>query len=263
VMSGNGVFAWGTTKTNRLLRIDLNQGSVEEILSLFPASLYPDTSPLVPGSAWTLFTPPVPGEHFISNDLEFPILSPAQTDRTVVQVPWEFAAQLPAQGTATVPLLVRKDGYPFEVPLGVSATGQITPALQPLQVPGKPNIVKAAPSDFSYLIDYDHPAIAGQTIVVWLTGLGPLDQPVPTGVPGPTSPPAHPLAHLECGLAGHSGSPGWRGLVLPFVGYAPALVGVYQVNVTIPSDWPAGLSDLNCYVGAVSSVMLLPVAAAQ
>jgi uncharacterized protein (TIGR03437 family) len=37
-----------------------------------------------------------------------------------------------------------------------------------------------------------------------------------------------------------------RGLELPFVAYAPGMIGVYQVDVTIPADWPAGEHLLTC-----------------
>ena len=119
--------------------------------------------------------------------------------------------------------------------------------------------MKASHQDFSGLADYTHPALPGETIAVWLTGLGPLDRPVATGAPGPANPPAHPLAHLECGMESPTGV--WRGVVLPFVGYAAGLVGAYQVNVTIPGDWPAGASYLDCYSGARYSSLNLPVGA--
>ena len=70
-----------------------------------------------------------------------------------------------------------------------------------------------------------------------------------TGAVGPTNPPAHPLAHLECELANMGVGPAWRGLELPFIGYAPGLVGVYQVNVKIPADWPTDTAYLDCYSG--------------
>jgi uncharacterized protein (TIGR03437 family) len=257
VISGDGTTAWVTTNTNRLLRFNLSQGTSEELLSEFPTSL--GTGRGVPGSAVGLRgAPSIAGEHVLSGALEFPILPPDSSVGTLVQVPWELAAQLPAKGYMPVPLVLRKDGYPFELPLDFSATNQVTPGFAwPLLV-NDDQFVKAASSDFSHLIDADHPAIPGQTIVVWLTGLGPLDQPVATGAPGPNNPPAHPLAHLECGLASKGGSM-WEGLNLPFIGYAPGLVGVYQVNVVIPSDWPAGTAVLDCYTGTASSALYLPV----
>jgi uncharacterized protein (TIGR03437 family) len=261
-ISRNGGFAWVGTKTNRLVRVNLDSGSFEEVLSAFPISLRVYGSVPVPGSAVRLDgSAPIVGEHFQSGSVELPILPGDQSASTLVQVPWEFSAELPAQGTAPLPLVLRKDGYPFELSLSFDATDQVTPV--PQQSLSGNFIVKATPTDFSYLIDAAHPAIAGSTIVVWMTGLGPLDRPVATGVPGPANPPAHPLAHLECGLASNIGQgPAWRGLELPFIGYAPGLVGVYQVNVKIPADRPTNTSYLDCYSGGQISWLYLPVAAA-
>jgi uncharacterized protein (TIGR03437 family) len=263
VISGNGAVAWVATKTNRLLRFDLNQGTMQEILSAFPTLLQIVASSPVPGSVVQfLGGNPVAGEHFRSNGLEFPIVPSDAANETLIQVPWELASQVPAQGYTSLPLVVTKDGYPFEQPLEFSATGAIMPNLE--QTPSANDTswsMKAAAADFSHLIDNAHPAMPGETIVVWLTGLGPLDQPVATGAPGPSNPPAHPLAHLECGLGSLNGGPRWQGLVLPFIGYAPGLVGVYQVNVTIPAGWPAGMSLLDCYSGQQSSTQSLPIGA--
>ncbi|HEY4363614.1 MAG TPA: hypothetical protein VGN17_21795 [Bryobacteraceae bacterium] len=276
-ISGNGGFAWVATKTNRLVRVDLNAGGVEEILSAFPTTMTQDTTVFpstqvtgfaVPGSAVRMVgSGPIAGEHFISGGLEFPILpadqvtsGPFLAPTTLVQAPWELSAQTPATGVASLPMVLRKDGYPFELPLSFGATSQVTPVLQ--QAPSGNFLVKAVPSDFSYAIDAAHPAVAGSTVVVWMTGLGPLDRPVATGAVGPANPPAHPLAHLECGLAA-GGGPAWRGLELPFIGYAPGLVGVYQVNIKIPADWPTSTPYLDCYSGGRITILNLPVAAAQ
>ena len=264
VISGNGAIAWVSTRSNRLLRFDLDQGSSDEILSEFPTQLF-NYSSGVPGSAFRYQgSAPVAGEHFRSGGLEFPVVPNSDPNTTVIQIPWELNA--PVQGFGSIPLVLQKDGYPFELPLTFTASSRVTPMLEALPpIPGRNNlIVKAATSDFSQLIDFDHPAVPGETIVIWLTGLGPLDIPLPTGTPGPSNPPAHPLAHLECGLA----DPAvrgfeWRGLELPFVGYAPGLLGEYQVNVKIPADWPSGASLIDCYSGTQSSVLDLPIGGAQ
>src|SRR5207244_184061 len=113
-------------------------------------------------------------------------------------------------------------------------------------------LIKAVSSDFSHFIDEAHPAMPGETIVTWMTGLGPLDGPLATGEPGPADPPLHPLAHLGCDLS-ITGYLTWRGVEVPFVAYAPGLAGFYQVDITIPSDWPAGVAVLRCYVGTAWS----------
>jgi uncharacterized protein (TIGR03437 family) len=265
IISGDGAVAWVSTTTNRLLRYDLNQGTRQEVLSEFPG--FTHNLPYgVPGSAvrFNIGTP-VAGEHFRSNGLEFPIVATNDISQTAVQAPWELSdrQKIPASGLVT--LTTQKDGYPFELPEAFGPTNQITPLFEFLPRPAgaKYSPVKAASSDFSHLIDDAHPALPGETIVVWMTGLGPLDQTLATGAPGPSNPPAHTLAHLDCGMASTTGGPAWEGTLVPFVGYAPGLVGFYQVNITIPIDWPAGPALLDCYSGAQSSTGTIPVGASK
>jgi uncharacterized protein (TIGR03437 family) len=49
------------------------------------------------------------------------------------------------------------------------------------------------------------------------------------------------------------------GLRLPFVAYAPNLVGVYQVDVTLPDAWPSGWHRLRCEAAGVITEAVLPL----
>jgi uncharacterized protein (TIGR03437 family) len=125
-------------------------------------------------------------------------------------------------------------------------------------------MVKAASQDFSRLVDQENPALPGETVHVWLTGLGPLDRPVATGVPGPFDPPSRPLAPLGCAMFGVGNTnPSWTGVALPFVAYAPGLAGFYQVDITIPPDWPAGMFQVACYSGTARTDGFLEVGAGK
>lgn len=78
---------------------------------------------------------------------------------------------------------------------------------------------------------------------VYLTGLGPLDHPVPTGVPTPLSPAAHPLTSPYCWL-----DPGLTRLEMPYLGYAVGMIGIYQADLTIPDGVAEGTSVLYCTI---------------
>lgn len=56
-------------------------------------------------------------------------------------------------------------------------------------------------------------------------------------------------------------NPSWTGLALPFVAYAPGLTGFYQVDITIPPDWPAGQFQVACYSGTARTDGFLEVGA--
>ena len=90
------------------------------------------------------------------------------------------------------------------------------------------------PEDFS-LVSEALPAAAGETVVIFLTGLGPLDPPIADGAPGPD---AEPLSRTaDSGIQVLFG--GEAGTVL-FSGAAPGFVGLYQINVTIPNPVVGG-----------------------
>ena len=77
------------------------------------------------------------------------------------------------------------------------------------------------------LISEQNPATAGQTVIVFLTGLGATDPSFPDGAPGPATPPFAVTPTPIVQFGGESGD-------VLFSGAAPGFVGLYQINVTIP-----------------------------
>jgi uncharacterized protein (TIGR03437 family) len=72
-------------------------------------------------------------------------------------------------------------------------------------------------------------------LVIYLTGLGQTSPAVPTGQPAPASPLAVPLTAPTVTLGGVN-------LPVLFSGLAPGLVGVDQINVSVPFNVPQGMS---------------------
>lgn len=88
-----------------------------------------------------------------------------------------------------------------------------------------PGIITHA--DFS-LVAPQSPAARGETVIMFLTGLGALNPPVADGAPGPANPLSEAIDPLiDVTFGGESGT-------ILFKGAAPFFVGLYQVNVTIP-----------------------------
>jgi uncharacterized protein (TIGR03437 family) len=81
------------------------------------------------------------------------------------------------------------------------------------------------------------PAHPGEAITVYASGLGAVTPPATAGQPGPSS----PLATVSQAVAASIG-----GVPVPvtFAGLAPGLRGVYQVNLMISSDVPAGTREV-------------------
>jgi uncharacterized protein (TIGR03437 family) len=94
---------------------------------------------------------------------------------------------------------------------------------------GSPAIQHA--SDYS-LVTLAHPAAKGETIIIYVTGLGPVNPSAPTGMPA--------------SMPGVIDSP--AGVSVPgtvlYAGITPGFVGLYQINVQLASDVPSGSLDL-------------------
>jgi uncharacterized protein (TIGR03437 family) len=79
--------------------------------------------------------------------------------------------------------------------------------------------------------DAAHPVQAGETVEIYAVGLGPTDPVVPAGVPAPSSPPAKLID-----LIGIDVQEPLMNVSVPvvFAGLAPGMIGIYQINATIP-----------------------------
>lgn len=76
------------------------------------------------------------------------------------------------------------------------------------------------------------PVTAGETLVVYATGLGQVDGRTSAGQPAPSSPLLNCMARPDVQIGDIS--------VIPFfAGLTPGLAGVYQVNLVVPADLPA------------------------
>jgi uncharacterized protein (TIGR03437 family) len=112
----------------------------------------------------------------------------------------------------------------------------------------------AEASDYS-LIGPDNPAIPGETLVLYVTGLGPLNDPnLVDGYGSPTSPPfAETLDPFQVVLDNEN-------CHVDFSGLAPGFVGLYQINFDVPVDAAAGNLDLSIQsTYANSRIATLPV----
>ena len=86
--------------------------------------------------------------------------------------------------------------------------------------------------DYS-LVTPSSPAKPGETIAVFVTGLGTASPSNPDGAAGPSSPLSYTSNTITALVAGQAAN-------VAFAGLAPGLAGLYQVNLTIPSGLTAG-----------------------
>jgi len=78
------------------------------------------------------------------------------------------------------------------------------------------------------LVNAGNPAKPGETLSVFLTGLGAVNPTVGDGAPGPVSPFAQTVATISA-FVGLGTAP------ISYAGLAPQLAGLYQINLTVPT----------------------------
>jgi uncharacterized protein (TIGR03437 family) len=159
----------------------------------------------------------------------------------------------------------------FQVPTGVAngptATVQVVDngaAGNTLTVP----VIAAQPGIFTYnvggsnfgailhpnspqLADTGHPASAGETVVIFCTGLGAVAPAPLDGSPAPGA--AQTLVPATVTIGGAPAPVAYAGL-------APGFVGLYQINAQVPSGLPPGNQAVVITMNGIqSSIALLPV----
>jgi uncharacterized protein (TIGR03437 family) len=147
-------------------------------------------------------------------------ISPGQVN---VQIPWEF------QGQSSVKIKVTNYGLwgnVYTVPLATWS----------------PGIFAVTDAVIGASISAANPAKRGQTILIFANGLGPVSALQSSGEPASST----DLVRTNTTPAVTIGdSPA----AVPFSGMAPGWVGLYQLNVDVPSDAPTGTQPLKLSIG--------------
>jgi uncharacterized protein (TIGR03437 family) len=104
----------------------------------------------------------------------------------------------------------------------------------------------------------DKPAPAGTVIQLFASGLGALNPTVATGSPAPSDPLSQATVLPTATVSGLAAE-------VQYAGAAPGLVGLYQVNVKIPANAPAGADAITLLSGGNVSQdnVFITVSAAQ
>jgi uncharacterized protein (TIGR03437 family) len=141
--------------------------------------------------------------------------------------PNQVNAQLPFQAVGNVQLILRTPG-------GVSDTFNLT------ILPAAPSVFRAEDNPVivrtknEFLVTPSNPVHKRDILVIYLTGLGATAPLVEPGAPAPASPLAQAVTPPTVTLGGVP-------LQVQFAGLSPGSVGLYQINVSVPSNVPLGL----------------------
>jgi uncharacterized protein (TIGR03437 family) len=199
------------------------------------------TQPVAPGGLITVFGQQLSPVNLATREMPLPTaLGESCLTANGVPLPMLFVspnqinAQLPFEAGGRVTLVLHTPG-------GVSDNFNLTvqPAAPSVFYSGVagpvtniPTVVRASNNQLATVANPIH---RGDTIVVYLTGLGRTSPAVETGSPAPYEPLAHALILPELTLGGIP-------LDVFYAGLTPGLVGVYQINALVPHWTPTGLN---------------------
>jgi minor extracellular serine protease Vpr len=162
-----------------------------------------------------------------------------------VQIPWELEGLNSARMKVSIGNL---SSAVYTLPLATAS-----PAFFLVTDPTNSTQIIAALDAENRLITAQNPARRGAVVQLFGNGLGPVSDRPATGEPTPGSP-----------LRVTSTSPtvriGGREARVDFSGLTPFSIGLYQLNVAIPADIPAGVAEVTISIhGQVSAVARIPI----
>ena len=181
-------------------------------------------------------------------------LAQAQVSAPTVPLPLVLSGASIVAAGREVPLFFTIDGQlnailPYGIPVN-TLLQVITSRENALSTPQTVSVSAAAPGIFAYgnnlgivqgvqasgavpLANKDNPVQAGQTVVIYCTGLGEVNPPVPAGTQTPLTQLSNTVATVTLTIGGVPAT-------VSFAGLTPGQTGLYQVNAVVPSGVAAG-----------------------
>jgi uncharacterized protein (TIGR03437 family) len=198
-------------------------------------------SPVAPGGLITIYGSQLNPTNLATTQIPVPtalgdscITVNGQPMPIIFVSPTQINAQMPFQAIGNTVVIVHTPG-------GVSDNYNLT--IQPnapavfLSASAGPltNLPTVLKADTGLLVTDSNPIHRGDTLVIYLTGLGQVSPAVDNGLPAPGNP-------LATALTPPTVSLGDAGLSVLYAGLAPGEVGVNQINVQVPNSAPQGIS---------------------
>jgi uncharacterized protein (TIGR03437 family) len=201
------------------------------------ASFAPVGAPLSPGGFFTLFGSGLAAATTVASSLPFPatlgnvqVLVNNTPAPLYLTSPGQISALVPlAASGSTASITVVNNGQrsnTVDLPLARSSPGIFT---IPPAGTGPGALLHA---NFT-LVNAASPAKRGETLLLFLTGLGAVTPPILDG----SAAPANPLSTVNADVKVYLGG---RLATVIFKGLAPGLAGLYQINFTVPASAPIG-----------------------
>ena len=247
VISGDGSTVWEATAWGRILRVDAASGSVREVVPRTPIITSIQGAP-VPGSLNWLFgsglagtsasaAAPLPellgGQGVLLNSTRARMLS-VSPGVLVYQIPFDILEGIAAVGFSS-------NDSPFDSPpWQVQLQTFLPEAINFDTLDGACCDPVIAHADFSALVSQSNPALPGELVHGYFTGLGQVSPPLESGAAAPLDRPSQVEQNPSCTYY-QSPAVAAPAEVL-FAGMAPGMIGIYQVDFRLPQS-VSGLSN--------------------
>jgi uncharacterized protein (TIGR03437 family) len=220
----------------------------------------PFTAGIAPGELLTIYGANMAPSAQIAGSIPFPTtLNKVQVKINNIAAPLYYVT--PTQISAIVPYSVTSGVAQIQVINDGVASNTVT-ALVAVTAPG---VLTQTQNGLGYgdvvhadgtLVNAKNPAKIGETVLVFLTGLGGVNPAIADGAAGPSDTLSNAVAKIGVVVGSKSATVGYAGL-------APQLAGLYQINVTIPDGVTAGDNVLAISgPDAYTSVCLIAIAGA-
>lgn len=218
------------------IRLPSTSGSgafLSPVGALNAASFAPATNPIAPGMLMTLFGTG------LAADTAGAITVPLPTNLSGVSATVNGTpAPLFFVSANQVNLQTPFDASGSEATIVLNNNGTVSNTITAPLAPTSPGVFSVQQTGFGpaivtdanfQLITEQNSAAPGQVVIVFLTGLGAVNPPFADGSPGPGGPLSRVVdQNLQVLFDGEAGS-------ISFAGAAPGFVGLYQINVAVPT----------------------------
>jgi uncharacterized protein (TIGR03437 family) len=197
-------------------------------------------SPVAPGGLMAVLGMNLSGSNIATSEVPLPTVigdscltvNGAPTHLTFVS-PTQVNAELPAQASGNVALVMHTPG-------GVSNTFFLTvltaaPAVFLTTIDGVSNVPAIVRWNNGLVVTATNPVHRGDTLTIYLTGLGAVNPPVNDGDAGSVNPLSTTVITPVVQIGGQTAPVLFSGLV-------PGMPGAYVLNVSVPGTTPQGLS---------------------
>jgi len=119
-----------------------------------------------------------------------------------------------------------------------------SPRLLTTSMTGRGDAILVHPADYS-LVSASQPAVPGEVLTLFLTGLGAVSPSVASGQMAGDNTPGRPLNLVTDTVTVKVDS---QSAPVAFAGLAPGFAGLYQINFQVPADSPPGVPDITVEV---------------